>query len=252
MVYLVLDLDLTTFVRIPDELDLVDQFHELSNEIQLGGYCQELPFSHTTIQIINPVELSNLIETAYNQYDGVIILTSGAWPLSIRNMLADHLDLTDETAEKLSNCRFHNYKTDQHYFNNNSLETYNALKSVRLARIIGNTPELTNCHFVVLDDRTDHIESLQRFRRIEPIHATTYQASKAYYDVAAEALEKCKQSKAIEKSLLAEKTTRSLTSYSIFMKKRRRDEEGEYTRVSEFFKQTTTVKKIRLTASCGQ
>lgn len=74
MPILVLDLDETVFVA-KSRHGHIHPNHSKSPDI-VGATAGSLKF---TVNIINPAKLSELINTACISYDGVLILTSGAW-----------------------------------------------------------------------------------------------------------------------------------------------------------------------------
>lgn len=191
MAYLLLDLDLTAIKAAVYPSNSVHDFHTLSSEhFNATVFNENLSFD---IYIINPDDLSKLIETAFRDHDGVIILTAGAWDKTMRNILADNLNLTQESKQKLRECRFHSVLTDVEYFNGLDIETIRGItKNHRLDKIITAYPELSSNYYAALDDDLRQINSLNTHPNVIPIHATTHIADKTFYDLAAFALDKAK------------------------------------------------------------
>lgn len=182
MAYLVLDLDLTAIVA-RQQLSALHDSHTLSRKTFMGTATIDNQIEHLDFKIINPNDLAKLIEIAYTQHDGVIILTSGAWDNTIRNLLADNLDLTKSTKLKLRECHFHSTQTDKAYFEGQTSSDISLLgKAIRLDKIIENKPQLSSKYFAALDDNEQHIKSLNNHSKTFPIHATTDRDDKNFYE----------------------------------------------------------------------
>lgn len=203
MAYLVLDLDLTSIVAARTDLVHVNEtVHQLSEEIQATAKDGKQTFA---INIINPEELADLIQTAFTQHDGVMILTSGAWDPSLRDVLANNLNLTESVKNKLRTCLYHSVLTDMDYFepedeNSTTEQLYEAVrhldKNSRLEEIILNNPLLSSKYFVMLDDSPEHVASFQNNKKVEAVLATTtkyIKADKTFYEKAKVALSNAKQ-----------------------------------------------------------
>jgi len=188
MAYLVLDLDLTTFVT-SDDLFFLNKAHNVSERPCTGI----LGTKQVELKIINRDELTELIEYACTQHDGIIILTSGGWDERIRTELALHLDLSDKVTEKMEHCFYHSAETDKSWFKKDVMAMTRVNKNLRLKKIIAHRPDLENSHFVVLDDNSEHIKSFALNRRVIPITATTNTPSKTFYKEAMNALDECKK-----------------------------------------------------------
>lgn len=214
MAYLVLDLDLTTFVTTDDAQHIDDKTHTLSDNEYIGtsfdGNCKY------NLRIINPKEIAQLITAAYTKHDGLLILTSGAWDATIREVLANALDLCELIKEKVRACRFHSIVTDVHYFKLSGLgvdlhqkdylqkllEKVRYLdKNTRLDAIIRYNQELSSKHFVMLDDNIGQIKSFMDTDNVDAVLATTRKpdADKKFYTRAINALDyaKAREQKAV-------------------------------------------------------
>jgi len=147
------------------------------------------------IVIINPIELARIINAAYTEDDcsGVVFFTSGDWLPSIRIILADNLELSDDVRSQLKNCPFHNPTIDsklitQFYQNNEitSSDTSTSIKPIQfdkytiqtmnkavrwrhLAKII---PEYASWNVILFDDRDDYTDSFTG-ENMHGIHANT-------------------------------------------------------------------------------
>lgn len=188
MAYLVLDLDLTAIVA-GEQFSMLHPFHTLSRKAFAGTATLNNHKENILFKIINPNELAKLIEIAYTEHDGIIILTSGAWDSSIRSILAANLELTPKTKQKLSECHFHSIETDKAYFEDHASCNISLLgKAIRLDKIIENKPQLSSKFFAALDDNEQHIMSLKNHSKTFPIHATTDRIDKSFYEDAVNAL----------------------------------------------------------------
>lgn len=194
MVILILDLDLTSIATESDSKHLnpihTRSNHGLSYTFNLVTGSQTVAF-----EIINPIELSRLIETACQQYDGVMILTSGYWTRTIIGKISDYLDLSDDAAKKFVCSALHSSLTDYRYFLSDKVENIDRVrftktlsKKIRLEKIIEANPKLKDAYFVFVDDNTQHINELKNHPRVTPILATAYTADKTFYAKAHEAL----------------------------------------------------------------
>lgn len=203
MAYLILDLDLTTFVTTDAKQYIDEKIHTLSNEVftatTLYGNCS------FPLQIINPKELAELITIAFTEHDGLLILSSGAWDPMVRNLLANALDLSEQVKEQLRHCHFHSILTDINYFKltktrfqfdesayqRQLLETIRYLgKNSRLNYIIDFNPELSSKEFVLLDDDLNQLKSFNNTEKVDVILAATRKpdADKKFYERAKQAL----------------------------------------------------------------
>lgn len=217
MVILLLDLDLTAIATKADSV-LVNPVHTLSNHglshtFNLAIGTQTIPF-----ELINPEHLSQLIETACKDYDGVMILTSGYWPKSILIQLAAHLDITDETEKKFVDSIFHSAITDHHHFLSNEYSAVDRIrhtktvsKKLRLDKIIECNPKLINAHFVFVDDNVKHINDFKGHERVTPVLATTQSTDKTFYSKAQDALAEARKKQAV-----TPKHTASVNQYTLF------------------------------------
>jgi hypothetical protein len=200
MAYLVLDLDLTTFIaNIKGESEPEDEINPYQTLTPIGTngtLCGGKVKAH--LRLINQKELSSLIEKACTKHDGLIILTAGLWDTSIRNILADYLDLSEKAANLVRDCYFHSPLTDQPLHKLAIQETKHMPKSKRLEKIIEYRPELRGKRFVTLDDDEDHTEAFKTmFNQTMSVLATPHLADKDYYK---------KAETFLEMSALAERT----------------------------------------------
>lgn len=194
MVYLIFDLDRTVFVGVLKgnscEIDDVRRKHEIDPSHEFKPISTIGTLSNGTVEIqanlflINPRELSDLIQAVSNKGGEVLILTAGLWQDSIREVLADYLDLSDKAAEMLRRCHFHSPITDTAFIEASCGDIQYMLKSERLAHIMRHKPALTGKHFIVLDDEEEHIESFQGQAFIETVLATPDLPTKRYYQQA--------------------------------------------------------------------
>lgn len=195
--YLIVDLDLTLICSEPDEVVLDRSVHTLypANiiaEMDVAVNGQRLAFP---ISIINPVETSDLIETACTEYDGIIFLTAGCWSEhSIKAILKDNLNVSESTQAKIDQGYYLNpINTQGDFFGLNWQEIAQLVKRERFRRFCLRTPELKDKHFVALDDSTDHVDSFNAHERVRAVLATTNQSSKAFYQEAVNALARAKR-----------------------------------------------------------
>lgn len=180
---LILDLDLTVFTNENDFLQ-VHSTHELSTSLET-----KLGNDYRFIWLINPTELSELIEIACVEYDGVIICTAGAWHESIRDVLADNLDLSEAASQRLRNCLFISTVTCKNNFPDSSLTDISHMtKSTRFAQYLANDKTLRSQNFVFVDDNWKHILSFSGSELVYPIYATTKEGEKDFYQKSINAL----------------------------------------------------------------
>lgn len=206
MAQLILDLDLTVLVASIQRQHLHDG-HTVSN----FGLQTTLPYDggglEVGFELINPEELSNLIETAYEHNDGIIMLTSGLWSNSIVDILVEYLDLSENASARLRQCSFHSSVTDSQYFPNPSLSEEERLtwiqnlpKTARLAKIIELNPNLQGQQFVLLDNEIDHINAFSTTKNVTAVWADTTSPDKNFYDAALTALTEARKKEAISSS----------------------------------------------------
>ena len=182
---LILDLDLTVFAHERDLSDL-DPLHTLSS-VQSAWMGAEK--SECLVRLINPLELSELIQTACEAYDGIIILTSGCWHEDVRNMLAECLELSDEVTEMVRNCLFLSSLTCRNNFPDHDVSAImNINKNRRFSKYLEQNASLSAQQFVLLDDNPMHINSFAYSSQVMPIHVSTRLARKDFYQHAVEAL----------------------------------------------------------------
>tara|TARA_B110000879_G_scaffold211012_1_gene302440 strand:- start:224 stop:1024 length:801 start_codon:yes stop_codon:yes gene_type:complete len=184
---LILDLDLTVFATERDAEQLHDS-HKLSRTVvaQLGS---NEPLVQHDIKLINPDALSVLIETACMDYDGIIILTAGCWHESVRDLLVEHLELSDPASEILRNCLFLSALTCRENFPDLDVrEISYMMKSTRFSKYLEKDESLRSQHFVFVDDNENHILSFAHSRQVLPIYAATSQEGIFFYQQAIEAL----------------------------------------------------------------
>lgn len=156
-----LDLDSTVFVNIKQYDSVNFDLHNhngvwISAKVKRGSLEKLFP-----IVIINPEKLSALIEYAYSNHDGIMILTAGFWDeISIKNILTTHLDLSDKTCEKVNKCDFLTPGNTTHHFPDLTLTDIQYLpKNERLNKYIKLRPDLKDTHFVLVDDSMEHVKS---------------------------------------------------------------------------------------------
>lgn len=173
MAILVLDLDLTCFVNHLEEQYLDKDFHQLSDEsIDITARSIAIP-----VRTINRDKLSDLIEYAYKEHDGIMIHTAGCWDeVSVKNYLANYLDLSPETTKKIQSCHFIN--TDimaalPELANLDFEVIRNMGKNIRHDLYVQGKPELIKTRFVFLDDSIDQFLSIENHPSITPVLATT-------------------------------------------------------------------------------
>jgi len=186
MSYLVLDLDETVMV-VDSRLSNIHAAHELSIPIRVKAGKNEV-----NVHIINPVELSDLIEDACIFYDGIIVLTSGYWDKSLINNLAWHLNLSKQAYDKFVTCRFHSVTTDCLLFQLHPYTVHSMDKNSRLNQIIKHFPELNDKYMTILDDNPDHIDSFNDNQKVHAVWANTGEAKKDFYLQANDAMSECR------------------------------------------------------------
>ncbi|HHF0526836.1 TPA: hypothetical protein ACTUT5_003449 [Legionella anisa] len=193
MPLLVLDLDETVIVS-PGRLNLINAAHSLSairyKSLAVDPHGR---LGYLYFQIINPDQIANLIEYAYTNNNHIMILTSGLWLPSIRNELANNLNLSDNARERLKNCYFHSAYTDSIVFNFPTEHAQKLDKNNRLRRIIDSRPELAGTYSTVLDNNRLHVDSFKNNRKVKAILANTDQENLNFYDKAKMAIDECGQ-----------------------------------------------------------
>ena len=191
MPVLVLDLDETVFVAT-DRQNRIHPNHSKSPDI-VGAIAGVYKF---TVNIINPEQLSELINTACIIYDGVIILTSGAWQPSVRDLLVPYLNLTLEAATRFKNCRFHSSSTDSKLFNIDGSIIHQMDKYTRLKLIVTHYADLKKQKLVLFDDSLKHRHAILRApdnTMIGTVLAATNKPEQDFYQRALNELAKAKQ-----------------------------------------------------------
>ncbi|MDR3442884.1 MAG: hypothetical protein P4L65_07685 [Legionella sp.] len=202
MPILVLDLDETVFV-IKSHAENIDSIHAMSSDIAGATACYDSIVYKTSVNIINPEQISELINAACTKYDGVIILTAGFWDPSIRELLEEYLDLSEETAAKFKNCRFHSVLTDSKLFNIDPMKLRDMDKYTRLQMLINHYPELKELFLVLLDDHPMHVNSVLNASdntMIGAVLATTDTAEQDFYQHTLAALEQGKKQETLLKN----------------------------------------------------
>jgi hypothetical protein len=192
MAILVLDLDLTAIVP----LTLCHQVHQ-AQTLSLTTYQAKCHGKSISIKIINPIELADLIEYAYQHHDGVMILTSGRWDQSIRTVLANALNLSDTVRNKLVRCPIYTAITDGDRFSIKYIKLQHMDKHSRLELIRAHSPSLRYAEFVVLDDYIFHIYSFLNKDKFRTVWATTDTTDKAFYRDAKSMLQQFKFEKEV-------------------------------------------------------
>ncbi len=191
MPYLLLDLDLTVFSTSAD-LYQVNKAHQLSKPINVPietAYGTIV----TAIQLINPIELSDLLDTACSEYDGVIFFTAGNWSRDILPTIVDYLDISKEAEQKLLESPFFCAPSSSIHFPDLTLNSIRHLpKSTRWQKIVINNEYLAEHFFVFLDDNPEHVESFKSIPNVLAIHADTEQPVKDFYHHAKQQLKAAK------------------------------------------------------------
>jgi hypothetical protein len=195
---LILDLDKTT-LAIGSDAHEIDSFHKLE-KIDSETQRKINKIIKGEVSIINPKELTWLIELAYRQYDGLMILTSGCcWTKDhIIQLFRKNLELLPATARRLEELEFHSPNTDLLYFReyplNTKKEYHDAANNIarltkdeRLRRIFKSNPTM-DMRYVMIDDSHTHYESLKSMDNVTPILATTNYDDKYFYNDAENAL----------------------------------------------------------------
>jgi len=192
MPLLILDLDETAIVVVHNK-KYIHKDQTLSDKTCQVKIEYNNQLFYKDFQIINPNLLANLIESAYSKYDGILILTSGVWPESIRDVLADNLNLSEEVKKQLRNCYFHSPVTDSIIFGIQDEELKYMSKNDRLSKIVSYHPELTTKHFTLLDDSRKHIASFEKNPKVRAVLATTWGEDLEFYFDAQRNMYKCSQ-----------------------------------------------------------
>lgn len=219
MPYLVLDLDETALV-VTQHRDQIAPSHCLSTHQAIGEFFWKDNVVHCKFNVINPQQLSELIEHACQKYDGVLILTAGLWLPSVRTRLATLLDLTNRTTYLLENCIFHSPLVDEKLLNASVEELRYMNKKTRLEKIRANNPKLQDKHFVILDNEPFHIESFMGVEWATPVLATTNKDAMDYYSMALKALEHGAGSEKFPRNLVEPNSKKRLfLDHAYFFKK---------------------------------
>lgn len=179
MPILILDLDLTVWSTLEDLSHLHLSHHlSVSQKVNLGE-------EEHNVFLINPAELKALIESACNDHDGIILFTSGTWHESVRTVIADALELSENASKKVKECRFLSPLTCQENFPDNSLDEIRHLpKNTRFERYLLDNSELSDSFFVFLDNNLDHIMSFATSDKVRPILANTKELGIEFYEEA--------------------------------------------------------------------
>lgn len=166
MIYLVLDLDLTVFVCMPQLIKLYYGHVVSDNWINIGT---------ESIKFINPDKLKDLIEKACLEHDGIMFLTAGTWDESLIKMaVCVHLGLCKTVSDKVNEAVFLNVQASSKHLPEVHINDIPHLaKNIRLQACIDQTPELAGAHFIVLDDSFEQILSFRDTPYVTAIHATT-------------------------------------------------------------------------------
>ncbi|MDR3442885.1 MAG: hypothetical protein P4L65_07690 [Legionella sp.] len=191
MPVLVLDLDETVFVT-KERHGHIHPNHSKSPDI-VGAIAGAYKL---TVNIINPEQLSVLINTACIIYDGVLILTSGAWEPSVCALLIPYLNLTLEAATQFKNCRFHSSSTDSELFNINGSILHQMDKYARLKMIVNYYADLKKQKLVLLDDSKKHRNAILRApdnTMIAAVLAATDRPEQDFYQKTLSVLARAKQ-----------------------------------------------------------
>jgi len=170
---LILDLDLTVFAEQRDIESVIfwDHFEKTQDlhEIEFtSGYIKK-------VKLINPELLSDLIQYACTQHDGVMFFTSGDWEeASIKSLLKSCLDLDAVVDLKFANAAFINVDASWQHFGDKSRDEIQCMdKNLRLDKFRELYPAHRDTHFVFVDDNLQHIESFEKDERVHCVHATT-------------------------------------------------------------------------------
>ena len=196
MPLLVLDLDETSIVTL-NRQSLIHSTHTLSSQFYKSLIADHNgSLFYASFYIINSTQLANLIEHACKERYGIIILTSGLWLPSIRDVLANNLDLSINAQNILKNCYFHSAYTDSITFNYPINQIQRINKNVRLQKIIESRPELAAKYFTVVDNEPLHIAFLNANPKVKAILATTSENNMDFYKQAEKGLDECLQHEA--------------------------------------------------------
>ncbi|MFT4058000.1 MAG: NIF family HAD-type phosphatase [Legionella sp.] len=183
MPYLVLDLDETIFV-IEEHKQFIHQSQELSSLFMI--------FTHSTMfpaYVINRQKLSLLIQEAFDEYDGVIILTAGSWPVSILQDIAPQLILSEENKRRFVASPFFSPEVEADFGDFPAATIKHQSKDIRLLNIRHYNSEFRNALFVLLDDNPVHINACCDAPHVIAIQATTETSETEFYEHAKKALE---------------------------------------------------------------
>lgn len=187
MARLILDLDETSLV-VYGAPNSVHRSQTLSRPLK--GQMMSIPFY---FRIINPQKLSDLIQYAYKEHEGVMIVTSGCYEKDICSTIASNLDLPEDVRQKFADCSFHSPLTDCHLFGLDYQEVRDLNKFTRIGKIIQHNPALKNVHYVFVDDDFRHLNSFRGNPQVTPILATTDTAKTDFYEEAKRALDEAKK-----------------------------------------------------------
>lgn len=180
----VFDLDYTVFIAETLQDKIFKGAHQLGPIISIEHKFNDRSAS-VNVRIINPSELTKLIEHCCTKHDGLMFITSGRWSArSIKSLLIDHLNLSSETKQKIEQAVFMNPESDQKYFPGESKAAIAEKPKVeRLTAFLQANPELHgNVHLVVIDDGYElHIKPINEHPDMTGIHATTHKTDVKYY-----------------------------------------------------------------------
>lgn len=137
--------------------------------------------------ILNPDQLSQLISIAINQYDGIIILTSGLWSSGILEPLSEQLELPPHIKQKFVESLFFSPVIEEKYWKGvRTVQNirHELTKNERLNQIITHPDHietLGRSYFVLLDNDRRHVDSFKDNPRATAIHATTHSNDDSFY-----------------------------------------------------------------------
>jgi hypothetical protein len=216
---LMIDIDLTILASLAN-IQYIHPEHTLSTPLEATTTSRE-----HMVCLINVEALSRLIDIACVNYDGIILFTAGSWHKSIRTLLANNLNLSHIAHKKVKECLLLSPDVCMNNFPESSLnEIRNMPKSQRFDKYLAKYADLRRQHFVFLDDNINHVSSFSQSRQVIPIHATTHQSGKRFYQTTVTALAKAKVNE--QQSIYAWLNTFSSLFNMCYGKKNIEEEEG--------------------------
>lgn len=193
-VSLLLDLDGTVMTALLDnQCDALNHsvgglraYIELYHLIHWRQDICHTPIKHQGchIFIINPAELKQMIETIYSEGDDIIIFTAGVWDSALLALIAKACKLSEAACVKFGESILLNVDHDANRLGLPAEVVRYMNKAERLHRLCRLMPELSDRHYVLLDDNQEHVDACEEVKHVSPVLAATNTGSRDFYEEA--------------------------------------------------------------------